>query len=62
MKIKWGNVILLAIFMLSVLNLGYTFVTLCTTLASLTWMGVLTTGISLLVASFIGEYLNEEMQ
>jgi hypothetical protein len=62
MKIKWKNVILLAIFMLSVLNLGYTFVTLCTTLASLTWMGILTTGLSLLVASMIGEYLIDEMQ
>lgn len=62
MKIKWGNVFLLAIFMLACLNLGYVFVTLCTTLASLTWMGLLTTGISLLVASFIGEYLNEQMQ
>ena len=62
MKIKWGNVILLAIFMLSVLNLGYVFITLCTSLASLTWYGVVETILSLFVASFIGEYLNEEMQ
>ena len=61
MKIKWKNVLLLAIFMLACLNLGYVFVTLCTTLASLTWMGILTTCLSLLVASMIGEYLNEEM-
>ncbi len=62
MKIKWGNVILLAIFMLNVLNLGYVFITLCTSLASLTWYGVVETILSLFVASFIGEYLNEEMQ
>lgn len=62
MRIKWGNVFLLAIFMLSCLNLGYVFVTLCTTLASLTWYGVATTSISLLIASIIGDYLYEQMQ
>ena len=62
MKIKWGNVILLAIFMLACLNLGYVFVTLCTSLACLTWYGVIDTILSLFVASLIGEYLNEQMQ
>lgn len=62
MKIKWGNVFLLAIFMLACLNLGYVFVTLCTTLASLTWYGIADTLLSLFVASMIGEYLNEQMQ
>lgn len=62
MKIKWGNVFLLAIFMLSVLNLGYVFIKLCWSIASLTWFGVVTTLISLMLASVIGEYLIDEMQ
>lgn len=62
MKIKWGNVFLLAIFMLSVLNLGYVFIKLCWSIASLSWFGVVTTLISLMLASVIGEYLIDEMQ
>lgn len=62
MKIKWGNVFLLAIFMLSVLNLGYVFIKLCWSIASLSWFGVVTTLISLMLASVIGEYLMDEMQ
>ena len=62
MKIKWGNVILLAIFMLACLNLGYVFVTLCTSLATLTWYGLLETMFSLFIASFIGNYFIDEME
>lgn len=62
MKIKWGNVFLLVIFILSVLNLGYVFIKLCWSIASLSWFGVVTTLFSLMLASVIGEYLIDEMQ
>ncbi len=62
MKIKWGNVILAALFIASCLDLGYVFLKLCFSLACLSWFGVVTTLTSLTIASTVGEYLYDQMQ
>lgn len=62
MKIKWGNVILAALFITSCLDLGYVFLKLCFSITGLTWFGVVTTLTSLTIASTVGEHLYVQMQ
>ena len=61
-RIKWGNVILLILFLVSCIDLGYIFIKLCWSIASLSWFGVVTTLLSLTIFSTVGEHLYEEMQ
>lgn len=62
MRIKWENVILLTLFIFSCIDLGYIFIKLCWSIASLSFFGVITTLLSLTIFSTVGEYLYEEMQ
>ena len=62
LKIKWGNVILLILFIISTIDLGYVFIKVCWSIASLSLFGVITTLLSLTIFSTVGEYLYEEMQ
>ena len=61
-RIKWLNVILLLLFIASCIDLGYVFFKICFSIASLTWFGVVTTLLSLTIASVVGEYLYDQMQ
>ena len=62
MKRKYKNTIALALFIVSAIDLGYVFFTLCWSIAGLTWFGVITTLLSLTIASTTGEYLYDQMQ
>lgn len=61
MKIKWGNIFLLLLFMALCLDLIYVFFKLCFSLATLTLFGLITTILSLMAVNVIGKYLYNEM-
>ena len=62
MKRKYKNIILSVLFIVSCIDLGYVFLKLCWSIAGLSWFGVVTTLLSLTIASTTGEYLYEQMQ
>lgn len=61
-RIKWGNVIILAIFIVSVLFVINDFITLTINLASLTYYGFATEILALLLIDICGEHLYDEMR
>lgn len=60
--IKWGNVGVLVMFVICSLLLINDFITIATSTASLTYYGVITEILALIVMDFCGEYLYDEMQ
>lgn len=62
MKRKYKNMIALVLFVISSIDLGYVFIKVCWSIAGLTWFGVITTLLSLTIASTVGEYLYDQMQ
>ncbi len=62
MRIKWGNVILTLMFIISCIDIVYVFTKLCWSTTSLSNYGLLTILLSLIVFYTVGEYLYEEMQ
>ena len=62
MKRKYRNMILLALFIASCIDLGYVFLKLCWSIAGLSWFGVITTLLSFTIASTTGEWLYDQMQ
>ena len=62
MKRKYKNMIILALFLASCIDLGNVFLKLCWSIAGLSWFGVITTLLSLTIASTAGEYLYAQMQ
>ena len=62
MKRKYKNMIALVLFVISSIDLGYVFIKVCWSIAGLTWFGVITTLLSLTIASTTGEYLYDQMQ
>ncbi len=62
MKRKYKNMIALVLFVISSIDLGYVFIKVCWSIAGLTWFGVITTLLSLTIASTAGEYLYDQMQ
>lgn len=62
MKRKYKNMIALVLFAISSIDLGYVFIKVCWSIAGLTWFGVITTLLSLTIASTAGEYLYDQMQ
>lgn len=61
-RIKWGNVGVLAMFIICSLLVISDFITLATSTVSLTYYGAITGILALIVMSFCGEYLYDEMQ
>lgn len=61
-RIKWGNIGVLAMFIVCSLLVISDFITLATSTASLTYYGATTLILALVVMSFCGEYLYDEMQ
>lgn len=62
MKRKYKNMIALVLFIASSIDLGYVFLNLCWSIAGLSWFGVITTLLSLTIASTAEEYLYDQMQ
>jgi len=62
MKRKYRNMLLLALFIASCIDLGYVFLKLCWSIAGLSWFGVVTTLLSFTIASTTGEWLYDQMQ
>lgn len=61
-RIKWGNIGVLAMFMVSTLLIVSDFITLATSMASLTYYGIVTGIFALIVMDICGEYLYDKMQ
>jgi len=61
-KIKWGNVGVLAMFIICNLLVISDFITLATSLASLTYYGAVTGILALVLIKITGDYLYDEMQ
>lgn len=61
-RIKWGNIGILAMFIICSLLAITDFITLATSTASLTYYGAITGILALIVMDFCGEYLYDEMQ
>ena len=61
-RIKWGNVGVLVMFVICSLLLINDFITIATSTASLTYYGVITEILALIVMDFCGDYLYDEMQ
>ena len=61
-RMKWGNVGVLVMFIICSLLLINDFITIATSTASLTYYGVITEILALIVMDFCGEYLYDEMQ
>lgn len=61
-RIKWGNIGVLAMFIICGLLVINDFIILATSTASLTYYGAITLILALVVMSFCGEYLYDEMQ
>lgn len=61
-KIKWGNVIMAILFIVSSLYVLSGAITLATSLASITLYGAINGILALVVINFTGEYLYEQMQ
>ena len=59
---KWGNIGVLVMFMICSLLLINDFITIATSTASLTYYGVITEILALIVMDLCGEYLYDEMQ
>lgn len=62
MRRKYKNMIILVLFIVSCIDLGHVFLKLCWSIAGLSWFGVVTTLLSLTIASTTGEYLYDQMQ
>ena len=61
-RMKWGNIGVLVMFMICSLLLINDFITIATSTASLTYYGVITEILALIVMDFCGDYLYDEMQ
>lgn len=61
-RIKWKNIILMLIFIISCLVLIHDYFVIVTSLAQFTALGVITNLLALTLVGTIGEYLYEEMQ
>lgn len=61
-RIKWGNIGILAMFIICSLIVINDFITIATSKAILTYYGVITEILALIVMDFCGEYLYDEMQ
>ena len=61
-RIKWGNIGVLAMFLICCLLVINDFIILATSTASLTYYGAITGILALIVMDFCGEYLYDEMQ
>lgn len=61
-RMKWGNIGVLVMFVICSLLLINDFITIATSTASLTYYGVITEILALIVMDFCGEYLYDEMQ
>lgn len=61
-RIKWKNVFLLIIFVISCFVLLHDYLIVATSIAKFTMFGVITNLLALTLVSTIGEYLYEEMQ
>ena len=61
-RIKWGNIGVLVMFIICSLLLINDFITIATSTASLTYYGVITEILALIVMDFCGDYLYDEMQ
>ncbi len=61
-RMKWGNIGVLVMFMICSLLLINDFITIATSTASLTYYGVITEILALIVMDLCGEYLYDEMQ
>lgn len=61
-RIKWGNIGVLVMFIICSLLLINDFITIATSTASLTYYGVITEILALIVMDLCGEYLYDEMQ
>lgn len=59
---KWLNISAALLFITSCIDLVYIFSKLCWSTASLTWFGIITTLLSVAIASNTGEYLYDQMQ
>lgn len=63
MKIKYiFRVLYLLLFIASCIDLGYVFIKLCWSIAGLTWFGIITTLLSLMIVGTAGEYFYDRMQ
>lgn len=60
--IKWKNILLILLFIVSCIVLIYDYLIIVTSLAQFTFIGVITNILALTLASTIGEYLYDEMQ
>lgn len=61
-RIKWKNILLILIFIVSCVVLIHDYLIIVTSLAQFTFIGVITNILALTLASTIGEYLYDEMQ
>lgn len=61
-RIKWKNIILMFIFIISCFVLIHDYFVIVTSLAQFTALGVITNLLALTLVGTIGEYLYEEMQ
>ena len=61
-RVKWLNVFITILFIVSCIDLSHVFFKLCWSIAGLSWLGVITTILSITVASTTGEYLYDQMQ
>lgn len=61
-RMKWGNIGVLVMFIICSLLLINDFITIATSTASLTYYGVITEILALIVMDLCGEYLYDEMQ
>ena len=61
-RIKWKNILLILVFIVSCIVLIHDYLIIATSLAQFTFIGVVTNLLALTLASTIGEYLYDEMQ
>lgn len=61
-RIKWKNILLILVFIVSCIVLIHDYLIIVTSLAQFTFIGVITNILALTLASTIGEYLYDEMQ
>lgn len=59
-RIKWTNLLFILLFLASCIDLGYVYIKICWSIASLSFFGVATTLLSLTIFSVVGEYLYDE--
>lgn len=61
-RIKWGNIVLILLFVICAVDLLKSAFTLATSLASLTFIGVAIAFLELFTISNIGDYLYEQIK